>query len=279
MRKIILFLIAGLFLLACSEEKIADYSSVDRIYFNNSSVDSVLVNLRSIDAPIFLDDTIIGIPVRLMGYFSDVDRAFTAVALDSSTAKVNQDFEIMPSYIPANSNVGSLNIKLKNSDALKNGGTLALYVKLLPNELFSTDYSEDIATNKDYNNLCYRIYFYASLNTPPRIWYVGTNNGTNRNYGLGPYLGLFDDTWIRRFEVFCAATGVPASAFEFSDQDLIDETGLTVVNRANANKLFEVRFGSLRDITSRWQSVIAYYLSVHPEIEQLTWGPAWGKLN
>ena len=279
MRKIILFLIAGFFLLACSEEKITDYSSVDRIYFNNANIDSVAINLKALDAPVYVDDTIIGLPVRLMGYFADIDRAFTAQALDSSSAKANQYFEILPSYIPAISNVGLLNIKLKNSDTLKNGDTLVLYVKLLPNELFSTDYSEDIATGKDYNNLCFRVYFYANLNIPPRIWYVGTDNGTNRNQGLGPYLGLFDNTWVRRFEVFCAATGIPASAFEFSDQDLIDETGLTVVNRNNANKLFETRFGNLREITSRWQSVIAYYLSVHPEIEQLTWGPAWGKLN
>lgn len=288
MKKGILFFIVSVLLLACSEEEVANYSSSDRIYFNNKSEpDSVIVNLKAADKPVYVDDTIIRIPVRLLGYSSNVDRAFTAEALDASTAVVGRDFEILPSYILADTNSGTLNVKLKNSDLLKGGETLALYLMLRPNEFFDTDYSEDIATNKEYNNLYYKIFFYATVDVEPGLWkdYVRTAS-YGVSGGLKLYLGEYS---LRKFEVFCTATGVPASLFEYTIQDLIDASGSSVVNFANCEKLFESRFGTLANMSSRWYTLIDYYLSTHPEAWDIYWGlpptlpynvpNAWGGLN
>ena len=87
------------------------------------------------------NDSIIKIPIKLMGRVSETDRAVKVVMIpEESTATEGEDIEILSAYLPANSIFGNVEVRLKRTEAVDNEMLFAR-IRLASNENFHTDYS------------------------------------------------------------------------------------------------------------------------------------------
>lgn len=302
MKKYLFFILAVLPLLfaACSEEKVDLFSSVDRVYFvqddkesgsNKFQDDSIYINLKKYGETIeYVDDSLISIPIRILGLVSDVDRpvsviqANTNIAYDltkklweKTMATEGSDYVIENAYIPANATDGYVKVRLKNSEALKStADTIVAALYIADNEYFLADYStlNGLTTTEDkdktQDNLLYRIFFYSNLNEAPRMWYYTSSYPSSRNLqdlarsgGIPQYLGLYT---VEKFQLFLDALSLEASLFEFTDNDYaLINNGSTTITATGVRSVFTARFNSIDPMFGRWKVQVQRYLQDNPE--------------
>ena len=168
------FLFLGIGMVSCADEDLMTYEDVPRIYFKYADAsssdfgeneDQITVNM-GYDRPL-KNDSIIKIPIKLMGRVSETDRAVKVVMIpEESTATEGEDIEILSAYLPANSIFGNVEVRLKRTEAVDNEMLFAR-IRLASNENFHTDYSTsryDKGNNR--NGLIYSIYFTALAEKP-----------------------------------------------------------------------------------------------------------------
>ena len=289
----LLIAVLGFLFSSCDEEEIPthiDYvggNAKDNLYFNfsdNATGDSVLLNLKKSDVVEYVESMIVSIPVKIMGKTVDFDRPVHAVLNKDSSTVAESDYEIQESFIPAGKANGTLNIKLLNSESLKTSGdTLRAVFNLIESEYFSIDYNLQTKDSAAYNSNQFRVFFYTTLNVPPRLWaecapmantaaagYAGTDGSfgwkfdSDMRYSpVGIYMGAYS---AEKMNILINACGVKLEDWEFTDQYATDLGFTDLKNRAA--KVFSYRFGGGElyptFIFDRWKVLVKYYLSKTP---------------
>lgn len=178
-----LILISGY--ISCDHDKLDTYSGQDDICFRyavattgtnpKDSIQRDSIIIRFGYDEVMKSDSIIRIQMQLLGDLKDYDRPINFVLdADSSTAKLGEDIELLHdrSVIYANSTVGHIYVKLKNTEKLLDTMIVA-EIKTASNEYFIAQYEETI--NKDINeenkikSNRFRIFFDASFDKP-NLW-------------------------------------------------------------------------------------------------------------
>lgn len=200
----ILLVMSTVTFLSCDDNELVTYNSDANIYFNyplessTKGIDSVYV-LTGIDSPV-KTDSIIQVKVKLMGKFADYDRNINFTLVDtSSTAVLGRDIELLPSVIPANSDIGYVRVKLKNSEESKK--ELLATLRLLPNDQFRTDYNN---ANIAYSNFLEFRVFYTSRADMPNLWAA-----------LPKYFGMFGDYSHVKFDLICEVCKIDREFFTY----------------------------------------------------------------
>ncbi|MDR1720265.1 MAG: DUF4843 domain-containing protein [Dysgonamonadaceae bacterium] len=245
MKKILLVTIifVGVFT-SCDYDTLPTYNDVDRVYFDyaawvlqelpvqgyTSTTPNQVKILFGYDKVIKADSTI-AIKVRVMGSPVATDRPIAAeVIATESSATAGTDVEILPSVIPANEVVGSLYIKLKNTEKLKTN-TLLARIRLVPNDYFHVDFT-NTRSGSDRTATEFEIYFDAKKEAPG-LW-VYTASTPNLNTYFGTYSSV-------KLDAICAATGYTREDFEY-DADAAEEYESGV--QAYVKKELDTRFPS-----------------------------------
>jgi hypothetical protein len=246
MKKILLvaMIFAGA-LTSCNYDTLPTYNDVDRVYFDyaswisqdlskqgySSTTPNQVKILFGYDKVSKVDSTI-AIKVRLMGNPVAEDRPIAAelIATESSAA-AGTDIEILPSVIPANEVVGSLYIKLKNTEKIKTT-TLLARIRLVPNDYFHVDYTYSQTSASSRTSTEFDIYFDAKKEAPG-LW-VYTASTPNLNTYFGTYSSV-------KLDAICAATGYTREDFEY-DTEAAEEYESGV--QAYVKKELDTRFPS-----------------------------------
>ncbi|NDV64619.1 DUF4843 domain-containing protein [Bacteroides sp. 224] len=225
------FLLQGIGWASCADEDLITYEDVPRIYFKyadavpsslGDSDDQIIINM-GYDNPV-KNDTIIRIPLKLMGKISEKDRVAKVVLIpEESTATEGEDIEILSAYLPAGSVYGIVEVKLNRTKAVDKEMLLAR-IRLASNENFHTDYSKVLDDKHGVKNgLIYSIYFTA-LADKPGLWAA--------SYSSMPLNGMFGPYSKVKLDAICEACGLTREFFEL-DPDDNDPTG---------EKTFDKRF-------------------------------------
>jgi hypothetical protein len=129
-----------------------------------------------------------GFNVMVTGEPKDYDRPYrVGVVADSTTAVAGTDF-ILPEggVIKAGEVSDSLYVKLLKNDKLQET-SVRLYIQVLPNEHFSTNFSQFAHDGREYNVFDPRVYdlTFTSMMTKPYWWesYSTSNPVENGNLG------------------------------------------------------------------------------------------------
>lgn len=240
----LLFLVIGW--ASCADEDLMTYEDVPRIYFKyadssdfNDREDRITVNM-GYDRPL-KDDSIIKIPIKLMGRVAKVDRVVKAVLMpEESTATEGEDIEIVSAYLPADTIYGFVEVKLKRTETVDKEMLFAR-IRLASNENFHTDYSISINDKgNDRNGLIYNIYFTA-LAEKPSLWAASYSSKT-----LESAFGSYSNA---KMNAIYEACGVTREFFEIDPADN-DPTG-----QATYSKRFQ------REVTFGMVSLINRYLT------------------
>lgn len=131
---------------------------------------------------IIKQDSIIAIKLRLIGAYADFDRPINFVLADNHPrdshylqAKEGEDIELLHdrSFMLANTRMGFIFVKLKNTDKLKDSEMLAT-LRTAPNEYFIAEYDsiqegEKYRVNDRMKSNTYRI-IYNSQKDKPNLW-------------------------------------------------------------------------------------------------------------
>lgn len=172
-------------LCSCVEDDLTTYSSNDSIYFSPSvegavatnPFDSLFYSLGLV--PNSFTDSLISIPVKVMGKVVDYDREFSVELSAGSTAVEGTNFEFANDLlIPAGQIAAEVQIRLfKTPDILED--TVNIGLRLLSNEHFGTDMQNDFNElgEKELSHIDFDVYLTAVI-TQPRYWFA-------------PYLGDF----------------------------------------------------------------------------------------
>lgn len=176
---------------SCADENLKTYEDVSRIYFkyadSNASEgndDQITVNM-GYDNPL-KDDTIIRIPIKLMGHLAEVDRAVKVMVMsEESSATEGEDIEIVSAFLPANAIFGDVEVKIHRTERIDKDMLMAR-ICLLSNENFYTDYATSLTDrNNDRNGLIYTIFFTAEAEKPS-LW-TGSTSSTRLKTFFGEY--------------------------------------------------------------------------------------------
>lgn len=234
----LLFLVIGW--ASCADEDLMTYEDVPRIYFKYADEpvsgfgekdNQITVNM-GYDRPL-KDDSIIKIPIKLMGRVAKVDRAVKAVLMsEESTAIEGKDIEIVSAYLPADTIFGVVEVKLNRTETVDKEMLFAR-IRLASNENFHTDYSKsNYDPGNDRNGLIYNIYFTA-LAEKPSLWAASYSSMT-----LESTFGSYSNA---KMNVIYEACGVTRDYFEIDPEDN-DPTG-----QATFTKRFprEISFGMI----------------------------------
>jgi hypothetical protein len=256
---ILLFMLSTGIFLSCEPDHLDTYSSSDGVYFEHpKNVDSLSIDL-TLGAFAFRDDSLLRIPICVMGNISVEDRAVD-YQLDAalSTAQLAADIELLPSQIDAGKETGYLQVRLKNSDALKTGGdTLLAVIHLLPNTYFHTNYSMQNIDEEKKDNLRFRIFFSSLLGGKPRLWRgVQVSALLNLGFGGNPTEDVFSEKFYRLLLEQCQ---IPEELFNYTDQEWEEAT------EPKDYSIFASHFGG-HGIVSMWKSILIHYLSANPEV-------------
>lgn len=253
---IMLFALGVVLASSCKEDEFKVYDSDTRIYFSWAGADTnknleentMLVYFSRYTIDDKLPDAVtVGVPVTIIGrqagydrpiaYEIDYERCEEFVDAPFTTAKPDEDFEMLPSYIAANESTGYINLKLLNSERLseaKDKG-LNIMIRLLPNEHFAADFDAPTRINKLKDSLeiktideisgdttvVYKIRRYNSLlgklnyNNLAHIsvlWIPGIKGSMS-----GMMNGLFGAYSIKKSDFICSSLGFP---LDFFDPDL-----------------------------------------------------------
>lgn len=235
---------------SCADEDLMTYEDVPRIYFKYADTsdfgdrdDQITVNM-GYDRPL-KDDSIIRIPIKLMGRVAKEDRAVKAVLMsEESTATEGKDIEILSACLPADSIFGFVEVRLNRTETVDKEMLFAR-IRLASNENFHTDYSTSINDKgNDRNGLIYNIYFTA-LAEKPSLWAASYSSMT-----LESIFGSYSNT---KMNVIYEACGVTREFFEI-DPDDNDPTG---------NATYTKRFQ--REVSFGMVSLINRYLTKYKE--------------
>lgn len=236
-------LLCGAGMTSCGDNEIMTYEDVARIYFKyadtssfGESDDQILVNM-GYDVPL-KEDSIIEIPIKLMGRTADVDRDVKAVILaNESTATEGEDIEIISASLPAHEIYGSVKVKLNRTENITKN-TLYARICLRSNDNFHTDYNTSKTDASTRNGLIYTVYFTA-LAEKPSLW-AASGSAARLNSVFGEYSN-------GKLNAICEACGVTRAYFDIDPADN-DATGVTTYNKRFPN---EVLFG-LISMTNRY---------------------------
>ncbi|MBD8487758.1 DUF4843 domain-containing protein [Echinicola sp. CAU 1574] len=130
---------------SCVEDELMTYtSSTDSIYFTFSKKEEPAIPFDSIYysvglVPADFTDSLVSIPVKIMGNKKDYDRAFSVELSEKSTAVEGTNFKIENELvIPAGAVESAIQIRLfKTPDIAED--TVMIGFDLLPNEYFNTE--------------------------------------------------------------------------------------------------------------------------------------------
>lgn len=220
-----LLLLAGV--VSCSKEDLLTYEDVNRIYFKYADENSVgdpdnqkTINL-GYDIPL-KDDSIVSIPIKLMGSVAEVDRAVKVELMSAESSAVEgEDFEFISALLPAHSIYGDVKLKLKRTANIAQE-TLLARIRLASNENFHTDYSSLVVNgDNDRNGLIYNLFFTA-LADKPSLW-----SASMSSVMLTQYFGPFSN---EKLVVICEACGVTRDFFDIDPTDN-DPTGRATMNK------------------------------------------------
>ncbi|WP_167021590.1 DUF4843 domain-containing protein [Chitinophaga sp. Cy-1792] len=133
-----------LLVFSCKKSDLKNFDGTSDIYWSN--IISTQNSLLNTDSAVFsfafgsakVTDTLLKLPVKIMGFAASEDRAFRVKAQDSSTMVAGKHYDALPeSFIMhANKIIDTVTIRIhRTPDMLK--GELTLYLELLPNENFT----------------------------------------------------------------------------------------------------------------------------------------------
>jgi hypothetical protein len=180
------------FFTAC-EKSLMTYEGPESIYFSMQKNANPEESVYLPDASINLMNQVgseveYGFNVMVTGEPKDYDRPYrVGVVADSTTAVAGTDF-ILPEggVIKAGHVSDSLYVKLLKNDELQKK-SVRLYVQVLPNEHFSTNFTQFAHDGREYNVFDPRVYdlTFTSMMTKPYWWesYSTSNPVENGNLG------------------------------------------------------------------------------------------------
>lgn len=186
-------LLLVLFICASCEKSLMSYEGSESIYFsmqkNANPEESVYLPDASINLMNLVGNEVsYGLNVMITGDAKDYDRPYrVGVVADKTTAKAGVDF-VLPEggVIKAGQISDSLYVKLIKNDKLQDT-EVTLCVQVLPNEHFSTDFSQFGHEGRDYNVFDPRVYnlTFTSMMSKPYWWesYSESNPVENGNLG------------------------------------------------------------------------------------------------
>lgn len=225
--RIYAFLLLLIGVVSCSKEDLLTYDDVNRIYFKYADETSIgepdnqkMINM-GYDIPL-KDDSIVSIPIKLMGNVAPVDRMVKVELItEESSAMEGEDFEFVSAFLPANSVYGEVKLKLKRTENIATA-TLLARIRLASNENFHTDYSSLVVNgDNDRNGLIYNLFFTA-LADKPSLWFASTSQMMLNQY-FGPYSN-------EKLVVICEACGVTRDFFDIDPADN-DPSGRTTMEK------------------------------------------------
>lgn len=223
------FLLAVVEFAACSDDELMTYKDVTRVYFayadadgknTETSAESWVINM-GYDIPL-KDDSIVRIPIKIMGRTEAVPREVKAVLIpEESTAIDGEDIEIVSASLEANSVLGNVVVKLNRTERVQQN-TLMARIRLASNEHFHTDYSEvryDKEDNK--NGVVFTLYFTA-LADKPSLWAASFSS-----LMLQGYFGTYSNA---KMTLLYDACGLTREDFEIDPTDN-DPSGRTTMDK------------------------------------------------
>ena len=188
-----LTLLVMLFAFTSCEKSLMSFEGPESIYFSMQEdanpESNYFVTETSINLMNYTESELeYGLNVVTTGNVKDYDRPYrVSIVADSTTAEAGIDY-VLPEggVIKAGQNSDSLYVKLIKNDKLKNT-EVTLSVQVLPNEHFSTNFSQFAHDGREYNVFDPRVYnfTFTSMMTKPYWWeYYSTSNPVeNGNLG------------------------------------------------------------------------------------------------
>jgi hypothetical protein len=203
---------------SCDYDTLPTYNDVDRIYFDYAAwtqlelvaqgyVSQTAYQMRILFGydKVIKSDSTIQIKMRIAGKPASIDRPVAVELLtDESSAVLGQDIEIVSSFIPADTVVGMLTLKLKNSEKMTST-TLLARLRLLPNEYFHVDYT-DARAFSDRSGLEFQVFFDAKKEMPS-LWAAYSM--------LTTFFGTYSNV---KLDAICAACGFTREYFEYDPE-------------------------------------------------------------
>jgi hypothetical protein len=243
---------------SCKHDTLLTYEENNSVYFpHTNKVDSAVVDLTS-GAFAYKEDSLLRIPVQLMGKVTPYDRPIDyRVDTAASTAREGTDIECLPSYIEAGKAAGYVRVRLINTTALQtNGDTLLARICLLPNDELRTEYNMHDLNRDAKDNLQFRVFLTSTLGGKPRLW-RDENVSLLLNLSLGgnAYADIFSKQLYRLLLTVCE---IPEELFFYTDEEWAAQTEPKGIN------LFAARFGGL-GVIGMWKNMLITYLSNHPD--------------
>jgi hypothetical protein len=231
---------------SCEYEKLPTYSGQDQIYFayaDNamaSVVDEQVLHFGYDEVEKW--DTILYLNVKVMGSLAGVDRPVSFVLLDSSTATLGRDVELLPaqSFVPAGEPLGKIAIKVKNTAALSDT-VLVASIKLVGNEYFHADYTKTRYPNLNSEGKIVSTVIHVrfdNANEMPRLWFENLDKCTV----------LFGEYSNVKFNLMCDVLGISRSYFSYTE--------------GNPDALFLERINTY---AMAWVRAVNRYLNEHKE--------------
>lgn len=182
-------------LLACAscEKSMMGYEGTEAIYFSmqkdGKSSENVYLPNISINLMNYVGDEVeLALNIKITGDTKDYDRPYrVGIVADSTTAVAGIDY-ILPEggVIKAGQYSDSLYVKLIKNDKLQET-SVRLLVQVLPNEYFSTDFSQFAHDGRSYNVFDPRVYdiTYTAQMTEPYYWTSVNEDNIVENGNLG----------------------------------------------------------------------------------------------
>lgn len=186
-------LLLVLFMCASCEKSLMSYEGAESIYFSMQKNANPEENVYLPDASINLmnlvgDEVSYGLNVMITGDAKDYDRPYrVGVVADKTTAEAGVDF-VLPEggVIKAGQISDSLYVKLIKNDKLQDT-EVTLCVQVLPNEHFSTNFSQFGHDGREYNVFDPRVYnlTFTSMMSKPYWWESYSESNPIENGNLG----------------------------------------------------------------------------------------------
>lgn len=178
MNSIKMVFIFSLFILFSCTKELKKYDGINSIYFvasidptTNGVTDKTEMSF-GLSSPSQVD-SIIGIPVRVLGVPSGADREYRFRVIDSSTAKKGKDYDFVNTkfIMKAGAVTDTIKIKLYRT-AILTDTALSIALKLEANENFATkmdSLSDNTATGQKLSYISHTVYV-SDVLRKPRYW-------------------------------------------------------------------------------------------------------------
>jgi hypothetical protein len=150
---------AGCLAAGCKEAELERWDSPASIYFafatQGRALDNSTEGINMIRNGVDVADSLVGIPVSILGATVPYDRPIAVESLYDQTTNATEgvDYQFVETVIPANSTTGYVVVRLITTDNLHNAGDPGLFMKLklVANRHFNTDYTDilDASAPKD----------------------------------------------------------------------------------------------------------------------------------